>query len=450
MYKGERHRVTCKELGAATWTKEGSGKLADDWWRRKLAELRGGALPPEVVEVQQVVGTHRVQGLRDLVEKGRAAAAMLDVLERAAGEVVPPTVVGTNPDGHAVAVMPDADDGAALLMKGELPADAIAAGFPVADAAQRLRDVRHDAAKLDVGPGRKDNTVRGWGERWLVLLKGEMKPVSFAEIRDFVGHLAGKIGTGLDVSKINEQTVQVVYLWLRDGGLSDGRKKKFWGFFRRFVRYLWGLKLVEMPRNLDGYTFTVSAKKVPTYPLSKVRTVLDDLKPRLRLYALLGLNCGFTNSDIGRLRKDEVDLSSGRIIRKRGKTSDHDNVPTVSYRLWPETLELLRECWSDHPVFALTSMDNTPLWEQRMGDKDDTAKKDMVAQQFKRAECGLTLKAFRKIGATLIEGHATYGRYVSHYLGHSPKTVADKHYAAPSAALFDKVMTWLRSQIFTA
>jgi len=51
------------------------------------------------------------------------------------------------------------------------------------------------------------------------------------------------------------------------------------------------------------------------------------------------------------------------------------------------------------------------------------------------------------ISATLLETHEVYGRYVHHFLGHSPKSIADKHYAAPSQELFDKALDWLRQWI---
>ena len=36
MHQGIRYRVTCEELGAMVWTEEGSLKLANAWWEKKL------------------------------------------------------------------------------------------------------------------------------------------------------------------------------------------------------------------------------------------------------------------------------------------------------------------------------------------------------------------------------------------------------------------------------
>ena len=49
------------------------------------------------------------------------------------------------------------------------------------------------------------------------------------------------------------------------------------------------------------------------------------------------INCGMTQVDIADLQPKEVDWDRGRIRRKRSKTDDHEQVPTVDYALWPRT-----------------------------------------------------------------------------------------------------------------
>jgi hypothetical protein len=40
------------------------------------------------------------------------------------------------------------------------------------------------------------------------------------------------------------------------------------------------------------------------------------------------------------------------------------------------------------------------------------------------------------------------GRHASHFLSHSPQTVAGKHYVAPFQKNFDEALDWLRGQVF--
>ena len=56
------------------------------------------------------------------------------------------------------------------------------------------------------------------------------------------------------------------------------------------------------------------------------------------------------------------------------------------------------------------------------------------------------MKLLRKTSATMIESHELFGRYTGHFLGHAPSSLAERHYAAPSRELFDKVVNWLGNQ----
>lgn len=78
---------------------------------------------------------------------------------------------------------------------------------------------------------------------------------------------------------------------------------------------------------------------IKTYPSAMV---LADLPSRqIEMWALLGLNCGMTNSDIGSLKCNRI--VHGYLNRKRVKTEGVENAPTVTCKLWTETCELLHE-----------------------------------------------------------------------------------------------------------
>ncbi len=145
-----------------------------------------------------------------------------------------------------------------------------------------------------------------------------------------------QLGEQVDVATISQRTMTDFYAWLRNGKRAVHSQKEAWNIAKRFVRFLWGEGLIELPRQLDGrqFTFDGHAVAVKVYPLDQVRGTLNGLTERLRLYALLALNTGTLDVDMALLRHDE--LRDGRIIRKRSKTKNvSDNVPTVSYVLWP-------------------------------------------------------------------------------------------------------------------
>jgi integrase len=423
MYRGVRYRVTCHELGATAFTKETTMGLANQWWLKKRAEIDGPTAERAILIEDVEAGLH----LRELAERGEAARRIIDSL-------MPEPRTATEEEVRRTSE--------AIIGQGSID-----------DEGRRTELLAVVRAQVDPSvAAATGRSVKANGECFLAVVKGDMKPRSFQELKDYIHSLyqvPGLLTGDTDVKVIDEALVEKVYLALRDSSLSGGAKKKRWGFFRRFVKYLWEKRLIEMPRNLSSHRFEVKARKIKTHSPAEVKRVLAALKSRLKLYALLGLNCGMTNVDISQLTKEMVDLDRGRLVRRRVKTGEHANVPTVDYKLWPETLELLKHHQSCHPELFLTSMSGTPLWECRF-EGEEVRRKDMIVQQWRRAKVALPLKAFRSIAATILESHEAYGRYVAHFLGHSPKSMADKHYAAPSQELFDKIMGWLHEQLFGA
>jgi hypothetical protein len=410
MFQGVRYRVTCEALGLRRdrWTKEDSWQAANQWWQGRLAEL--GQKPKGVEQVESVIeSAGGLEKLVDTVVRGQAAReGLLWIAERNGTEEEQPD--------REVEIM-----------------QAIAS-----------RAVNEPAAS-------KDRTVEYQTERYLALLRPRLKVKSYKEVQLFMPSLVGVIGN--DIDAINEESVRAFWGHLGATGLGPSSRKKLMGFFFRFVRYLGEHEGVTLPMNLDSELFRVkvTTKAVKTWPLATVREVLGTLKPNLRLYALLGLNCGFTNMDIANISQGAVDLEGGRLVHKRIKTHEQSNVPTVEYKLWPETLDLLRRFRSSHPDLSLVSMKGTPLVSTVYDTEGRPCLKDMVVEQWRRYAAGLPikLKNFRSIGATLLEEHPVFGRYASHFLGHSPKTVAGKHYVAPSQQNFDEALDWLRGRIFS-
>lgn len=295
--------------------------------------------------------------------------------------------------------------------------------------------------------GRPILDLKRHGEKYLARKKAKIKGNSYKEVAALITSLY----TIPFLANIDSKAVSLMYDRLAESGLSGGEKKKRWGFFRSFILHLWENDLCEMPKNLKSRELSFKAdddKEIIVPSVADVRALLAELPPRLKCYCMLALNCAFTNIDVANLKKSQLDMVRGRLVRKRGKTKRFDRVPTVDYKLWPETLELLRQCWSEDPVWALTSLSGTQLYTIGA----DGEKKDLVGQQWRRPGRdgeGQTIpfKMFRKVGATILESHAHYGRYKIHYLGHAANTVADKNYAKPSVELFDTILDWLREAV---
>ena len=231
---------------------------------------------------------------------------------------------------------------------------------------------------------------------------------------------------------------------------------KCFGVSRAFIRYAVERGLVPQPRNLDSraFRFNLGAAPVRTFTVEEFRLLMKHVTGQTPLHLLLIANTGMTQIDVASLLDSEVDWSAGRIVRKRSKTEGHGNVPTVNYKLWEGTFELLRSHRSGTPTALLTSSGAPWVYERHVAGKLKST--DSIVSNYKwlknrilkaeGIEFTKPLKLIRMTSATLLGGSEKYGRHAELLLGHSPRSIADKHHVAPSQDLVDAAVTWLGGQ----
>jgi integrase len=433
MYRGVRYRVSCQELGASVWTKEATHPLANEWWRRKLAELNIPT-PEELAadRLRKVLTDLTVEELKALDEQGKAARMLLGTIDYVA-----------NPEPGPIPT--DAERQVVLdrIQAGDVTLPGPVVGVEVRTAAYSIKE----PLLKNKPPVPEDQQIGKVVIDFLAILARTKKAKSYREIAETLNTVKGW-WAGLAAKDMNEAKVEAAFHKIAEMPVSAPTKKKRWGFVKRFVKYLAEKGKCDLPRNLHSslLSFKVSEQQVKTWTPTEVRQALAALPEQFRLHALLGLNCGMTNVDMANLTKNMV--KDGSLTRRRTKTGDHANVPTVTYRLWPETAALLVKFKSDHPELWLTSSRGTKLVEFRIVD-GKTKEKDLIgkAWQEKVKDCPVPLFKFRSVAATLLESHPAFGRYVEHFLGHTAKSIKDKHYAAPSQDVFDEAICWLREQL---
>lgn len=225
---------------------------------------------------------------------------------------------------------------------------------------------------------------------------------------------------------------------------------------KAFIRWLWTLEVIPaLPRILDGRTDFLkvgdSTSVAEIFTAAQVQDLLKHAPRRTRLYILLMLNCGMTQKDISDLKCDEVDWEAGRIRRKRSKTSTHRNVPVVDYLLWPETFRLLAIARSTDPKGrVLLNSNGSPLCTEVVEEDGKYRKSDNVKNAFDRVrkKLGLkvSLKGLKKTSATLLRDNEQFHGLEGLFLGHAPKSMADRHYTQPPKKLFDRALLWLGGQ----
>jgi integrase len=180
--------------------------------------------------------------------------------------------------------------------------------------------------------------------------------------------------------------------------------------------------------------FRTQATSKAAPDVKAIRTFLDSLPERLKLFALLALNCGMNNVDIGLLRRNQIDWKERTLTRKRVKTEDKEKVPTVTYALWAETVRLLRQEQNTESEFVLTAKGGECLYV--VGKVGDKAKLyDRIKSQWRDhfgrgGKKEYTLIQFRFFGADLLKANLQYRSYREPFLGHAPHTTAEISYSS--------------------
>ncbi len=242
-----------------------------------------------------------------------------------------------------------------------------------------------------------------------------------------------------------------------DGKSSKGYAKDHMTAVKVFVNWAWSLELCDLPRNIKSrdLAIKVELKTIQTFTPAEVQTLLAAATGRTKLYLLLGANCGFTQFDIARLRRDEVDLDTGCLTHKRTKTAEHKDVPVVCYRLWATTLDLLRAELAQQPAkqpLALLNEDGKPVKREWIGADGKKKRVDNIRTAYERLTAKLGIKhpkpfkLLRKTGATLLASSPEFRHCDVLYLGHSPRGMAARFYSAPDQKTFGAALGWLGEQ----
>lgn len=191
---------------------------------------------------------------------------------------------------------------------------------------------------------------------------------------------------------------------------------------KSFVRWLWEMEAIPaLPRVLGHNSH--SLKITPKTPVAiifsndEVSRLLEGATGRTKLFLLLMLNCGMTQKDVADLRKAEVDLESGRIVRKRSKTDKFDSVPTVNYLLWPETVQLLKQFVDQgEGDLALLNANGSSLWSEQFDSDGKYGKSDNIKNAFDRLKSKLKitkpLKSFKKTSSSKLRENERFNGLV--------------------------------------
>jgi integrase len=432
-YKKRKYAVSCRQLGAPP-TKEGSYKLANAWWERKKAEIDGYTAAPAPI-------------------KPGTPEAIHCILEAWAGAPITSPLEEALVMQDLIANIDQVEDKLSLLQAIRGP--------------ERVAQLQAGVdALLDVPAAPPEHSVKAHVEAWQRQQQGrvdagQLSPDRANNNRLALAHFVDFVGPHADISTIDAQTLNSFYSHCLEQvaerrkdageGWSIAFAKDVFSVAKSFVRWAWEVGALELPRNLGSkaFKFGNGAKAIQTWTVAEFRLAVEKAPGKLKLCLLLMANCGMTQQDVSDLLDTEVDWVAGRITRQRSKTAGNVNVPTVQYKLWDVSFRLLQQYRSGTGRVLLTES-GLPYVRKELRD-GKLMKADGFASNWvhvkKRLKLNRSLKQLRKLGASILDTHPVYGRFVSYFLGHSPRTVADKNYRQPSQDLFDEAVTWLGEQL---
>lgn len=252
-----------------------------------------------------------------------------------------------------------------------------------------------------------------------------------------------------------------------------------------FIYWCWENRLIDdLPRNLNDHKLSFSkllskhskkrTSEIEIFTPDQLRKLLDHCptsksRYKIKLYILLGLNCGFTSIDIASLRVRHIVFGKdGKtpvfIERERSKTG-----VTGKWILWDETKLLLMRALDDMlnkdgdimfhtqrgnlleykrismPVNGGRYADTKMIQSTPVSSRFNTVKKTAFSEPVK-----LSFKHLRKTTATMISrlDINNADRITQRFLAHSPKSEAGRSYIQPNSDDLDEALKMIEKDIF--
>ncbi len=465
-YKGKMYAINPKKLGCKP-TKEDSRSAANSWWQKKQSELdaepqeKPNSAPYHVA----IEGYQKILRWCEANGDNEGAKAASQKIEDLHERLSAPTLAPLAPWEMPYLSLPNRGAQTAVAIPPEkqrklrLPQHLKAESIPIPG--QRMSGAQAEIWADRLGrstSGPVDRSITYQATRFLSIQKtraetGEISTDRYNAIMYAVEYFSKWAGEQ-QVEAITGNLAQSYWQHLLDLIKKEKCSREYARSrlqnFKRFTNWLWEVELLaSVPRNLNGLQIELKTGTPKPFPVPEIKKILNDptVSERTKLYLYLCLNTGAYACDISDLEVDQIDLKTGRITRKRSKTRKDPNVPTVSYKLWPQTLRLLKK-YCQPSGRALLNEDGQHL--QRKWIKPDTGKPTKVCNitcAFRRAVLKLkltgNLSQLRKTSATLIFNHPQFTGLSPLFLGHAPRTLAEIRYTPRDLTALDAALDYL-------
>ncbi len=436
-YKKKQYVVFCSELNLPKedWTELASYKLANDWWIAKRAEIDHAPkqLPPDTLEVLSKLKSK----LDFLSRKGMLVEA--DLYQRAYEGALESIKEGEYD-------LPDYDPLASSRLNS----------LKVVGCAESLEELDPTSLEILLGTDalwkerlrtdkepEQSKKIGYHLDRWYALIHARAKPTSISNIHGYYQLFKNiqfenrsVFNENMSVDEITRDNFREVFEAISAQSGQVATKKKKFSFFKSFIKYLAEEGIIAKPTNFDSSYIcfnTVQTEKTPP-DVAEIRKFLEVLPNRFKLYMLLALNTGMNNADIGKLQHHQIDYQNRTLTKRRVKTADNKNAPTVKYKLWAETYALIMQERTSSGQFVLTADGKCLYEDEKIGNNARVYDRIKVQwRSFLRKNPHLKkylLKEFRYFSGDLLNQSPEYRSYRDPFLSHAPRSTGDRYYSS--------------------
>jgi integrase len=233
----------------------------------------------------------------------------------------------------------------------------------------------------------------------------DLTPADFEQLRASLAKTRGPVALGNEI-----QRVRMIFKYGYDQELLD-RPIRYGQTFKKP-----SLKTVRRARATRGPRMLSNVE---------LREILGAAKPHMKAMVLLGINCGFGQTDLSNLPQAALDLDNAWVDFPREKTSVARRCP-----LWPETITAVREYLPKRPMHR-DDADAELVFVTKYGQRWVKTNKsgtpsDALGQEFSKLLTALELKrpgiSFYALRHTFetVAGESRDQIAVDYIMGHAP------------------------------
>lgn len=294
-------------------------------------------------------------------------------------------------------------------------------------------------------------------EKRLQESSGQRSAGRYVNIQSALTRFRDWVGGDLAVTDICSGTVSAYFRYIldrladpEDGIGSTYTAKGYFQVAKQFIRWLAENEHIStLPANVNSRQLVIGVDYPnPRYlKPEQFRRVLEYSSPRSKLFWLLMVNAAMGQSDISALHPKQIDFKRGILNYKRTKLRRRATRKSRTYKLWPETIELLRELGKRAGDHVFLNRNGRPLVRRTIGPDGRPQNSNNITNAWDRAEVhagitGYAPRCLRKTGATILR-NSPFASKVGIYLQHRNNSI-DDHYAADYDNTLDEALRYVR------